>query len=102
MKNRVQLIIGVLFFVIFTSCKDRNQIRVKSTFANPVKVVVGPADFGSVKPVSTTEYKSVPKGKQEITGDISGSIVIPSHGKHKYTININSVGVVTLIDDSKK
>lgn len=101
MKNSIRIFISFLFLSIFTSCKDRNEIRVKSTFNNPVNVVVGPADFGTVKPVSTTAYKSIPTGKHDITGDITGSISITKNKKHKYTININSVGIVTLVDDGK-
>jgi hypothetical protein len=101
MKNTIRIFITFLFLTIITSCKDKNEIRVKSTFSNPVKVVVGPADFGTVKPVSTSEYKTIPTGKHDITGDITGSISITKNKKQKYTININSVGIVTLVDDGK-
>lgn len=97
-RGYIGFLVALIVFFQF-SCKDRNQVRVKNTFANPVSVVVGPTDFGSVKSVSTTEYKSVPKGSNTISGDINGSIVIPKHGKHKYTININTVGAVTLVED---
>lgn len=101
MKNSFRIFISFLFLTILTSCKDKNEIRVKSTFSNPVSVAVGPVDFGSVKGVSTTEYKSIPTGKHDIKGDITGSISITKNKKHKYTININSAGIVTLVDDGK-
>lgn len=101
MKNTIRIISTFLFLTFITSCKDKNEIRVKSTFSNPVKVVVGPVDFGSVKAVSTTEYKSIPTGKHDISGDITGTISITKNKKHKYTININSAGIVTLVDDGK-
>lgn len=66
-----------------------------------MKVMVGPTDYGTVKAVSTREYKKVPDGKQEITGDITGSITLAKRAKNRYTININSVGIVTLIDENK-
>ncbi|MBK6521631.1 MAG: hypothetical protein IPG08_04485 [Sphingobacteriaceae bacterium] len=50
--------------------------------------------------VKTTEYKDIPKGESEITGDVPGSINVPS-GKHKYTLNINTAGIVTLIEEGK-
>lgn len=63
--------------------------------------MVGPTDYGTVKSISTTDYKKVPDGKQDITGDVSGSLTLAKRTKHKYTININSAGIVTLIDDGK-
>jgi len=101
MKRGYIFYLALIVIFLQFSCKDRNQVRIRNSFANPITVVVGPADFGSVKSVSTTEYKSVPKGSQTISGDIDGKIVIPKHGKHKYTININTGGIVTLIEDSK-
>lgn len=89
------------FAIGIQSCgKHRRQIRVKNSFSTPIAVVVGPADFGSVGSVKTTEYKDIPKGKNEISGDIQGSITVPN-GKHKYTLNINTAGVITLIEDTK-
>lgn len=65
-----------------------------------MSVKVGPADFGSVPSVKTTEYKDIPKGTSEVTGDVSGSITVPN-GKHLYTLYINSGGAVSLIEDKK-
>lgn len=76
-------------------------MRVRNNYANPLTVKVGPTEFGQVKSVSTTEYKKVPDGKQEITGDIGGSITFAKRSKGKYTVNINTNGIVTLIEDSK-
>ncbi len=66
-----------------------------------LKVKVGPTDYGTVNSVSTTEYKMVPDGTNEITGDISGTITLQKRSKAKYTININNAGVITLVEDSK-
>ena len=94
-------IIAIAFFLScsIVSCKHKNQIRVKNSFSKAVTVLVGPADFGSVPSVKTTEYKDIPKGKQEITGDITGAITVPKNGKHKYTLLINTVGIVSLIEE---
>lgn len=84
------------------SCfKHRRQLRVKNTFSKGIKVVVGPVDFGEVGSVKTTAYEDIPKGKLEISGDIQGTMNVPN-GKHKYTLSINSVGIVTLIEDDTK
>lgn len=100
--KRVILIFLVGCFAVGTqSCfKHRRQIRVKNSYSTPIAVVVGPADFGSVGSVKTTEYKDIPKGKNEISGDVQGSITVPN-GKHKYTLNINTAGIITLIEDTK-
>ena len=99
-RSLVHILLPILF--LFTSClKNRNEIRIRNNFSNPMKVMVGPTDYGTVKAVSTTEYKKVPDGKQEITGDITGSITLAKRDKHRYTININSVGIVTLVDDDR-
>lgn len=100
-KKIVLIFLSFSFALNSSSCfKHRRQIRVRNNYATPLKVTVGPADFGTVPSVKTTEYKDIPKGKSEITGDVPGSINVPS-GKHKYTLNINTAGIVTLIEDGK-
>jgi hypothetical protein len=95
------LVFSVLL-ITFTSClKNRNEVRIRNSFGNAVAVKVGPTDFGTVKSISTTEYKKVPDGEQEITGDVNGKITFEKRSKAKYTININSNGIVTLIKDNK-
>ncbi len=100
-RKIVLLFLSFTFIFSSSSCfKHRRQIRVRNNYATPLSVKVGPADFGSVASVKTTEYKDIPKGKSDITGDVPGSIDVPS-GKHKYTLNINTVGIVTLIEEAK-
>jgi len=99
MKNIKRTAVFFCLFLFVASCKHKNQIRVKNSFSKAVIVLVGPADFGSVPSVKTTEYKDIPKGKQEITGDIGGSITVPKNGKHKYTLLINTGGIVSLIEE---
>jgi len=101
LKKVIFILISFSFAFNSSSCfKNRRQIRVRNNYATPLTVKVGPADFGSVPSVKTTEYKEIPKGKSEITGDVPGSIDVPS-GKHKYTLNINTEGIVTLIEEGK-
>lgn len=101
-KKIILILLSFSFALSSSSClKHRRQIRVRNNYATPLKVVVGPADFGTVPSVKTTEYKDIPKGESEIAGDVGpGSINVPS-GKHKYTLNINTAGIVTLIEDGK-
>ncbi len=101
LKRIIFILLSFGFVLSSSSCfKHRRQIRVRNTYATALAVKVGPADFGTVASVKTTEYKDIPKGKSEITGDVPGSIDVPS-GKHKYTLNINTAGIVTLIEDGK-
>ena len=100
---RINRIIYVCLIICFAfasqSCfKNRRQIRVKNTFSNPLKVVVGPVDFGTIATGKTTAYQDIPKGRSNISGDIEGSIDVPS-GKHKYTLWINSGGRPSLLED---
>ena len=92
-------ILSLALLLILSCSKNKDQVRINNSFSNDLHVVVGPVDYGQVKTAMETDYRSIPKGTQAISGDITGSIVIPSSGKHKYTININTVGIVTLIDD---
>jgi hypothetical protein len=101
-KDLKKLIVYTAIVLTTVSClKNRNEVRIRNNFQNPLLVKVGPTDFGTVKSVSTTEYKKVPDGKQEITGEVSGSITFEKRTKGKYTININTNGIVTLIKDAK-
>jgi hypothetical protein len=100
LKKIIFIFLISCFAINSQSCfKHRRQLRVKNTFSNPVKVMVGEVDYGTVGSVKTTEYKDIPKGRLEITGDIEGVINVPK-GKHKYTLSINSVGIVTLIEEN--
>jgi hypothetical protein len=98
--------LSLLFFIVvislpMSSCfKHRRQIRVKNFYAFALNVKVGPADFGSVPSMKTSEYKDIPKGTLEVTGDIGGHITVPG-GKHIYTLYINTGGAASLIEDKK-
>lgn len=76
-------------------------MRVRNSFSNPMKVVVGATDFGAVNTGKTTEYKDISKGRQEITGDVTAAITVPDRGKHKYTLVINTVGHISLVEEDK-
>ena len=101
LKRNIIILSIVAFSVPVSSCfKHRRQIRVKNSYAFALNVKVGPADFGSVASMKTTDYKDIPKGKLDVTGDIGGSITVPS-GKHLYTLYINTGGAASLIEDQK-
>jgi hypothetical protein len=101
MKFKSVLLLILFFSLASSSCfKHRRQIRVRNNYASPLAVTVGPADFGSVGSVKTTEYKDIPKGKLVVGGDIDGTIDVPG-GKHLYTLYINSGGAVSLIEEKK-
>jgi hypothetical protein len=98
-KRIVFSLLVICFVSTASSCfKHRRQIRVRNSFSTALVVKVGPADFGSVPSVKTTEYKDIPKGTLELSGDVSGSMTVPS-GKHKYTLYINTVGNLSLIEE---
>lgn len=101
MKSVTVILATVFLSASVVSCKHKNQIRVKNSFSKAVNVIVGAADFGSVASVKTTEYKDITTGRQEITGDVTGAITVPKNGKHKYTLVVNTVGIVSLTEDPK-
>lgn len=101
-KRIILFLFVIAFCVPLSSClKHRRQIRVKNSYAFALNIKVGPADFGSVGSMKTSEYKDIPKGSLEVAGDITGHIDVPS-GKHRYTLYINTGGAASLIEDPKK
>jgi len=100
-KKVVFIFLCFCFVLISQSCfKHRRQLRVKNTFSIPVKVVVGPVDYGSIATGKTTAYQDIPKGHLDISGDIEGTMDVPN-GKHLYTLWINSAGRASLVEDGK-
>jgi hypothetical protein len=66
----------------FFGCKDANSVgspsayflvRVVSTQADTIAVVIGPADFGSIPPGDTTIYRNVYEGNNVVllNGEVS-------------------------------
>ncbi len=79
----------------------KNDVRVKNNFGAPLHVIVGPVDFGTIGSVKTTEYKRIPEGSHDITGDVSGKVAFNGRGKYKWTIYINSGGAISIKEDPK-
>ncbi len=102
-KNLLTVFILLLLIFSLLSCmKMRNEVRVRNNFSNPVHIIVGNVDFGVVNPVKTTEYKRLPAGEHEITGDVQGKVNFSGRGKYYWTINITSVGGIFIVEDKKK
>jgi hypothetical protein len=95
------LIILAFFAFCVTSCtkEEDMQVRVRNNYPQALTITIGPTSYGSVASGTTTEYKEVPEGSHQITGDITGSITLEGKGKHKFTMTIDSNGSITLIED---
>lgn len=100
--KRILILLTVFAFCLpISSCfKHRRQLRVKNSYGFALNVKVGPTDYGLVPSMKSTEYKDIPKGTLEVTGDIGGHITVPS-GKHMYTLYINTGGAASLLEDNK-
>ena len=101
MKSIRHVMIFMLFSAFFlSSClKPNHSLRIKNEYSSSLKVVVGPNDYGTISPGSTTEYKSIPEGSHNISGGVVGSVSISGKGTHKWTITIGSGGTVSAKED---
>jgi hypothetical protein len=101
MKTKIYLLGGIVGLMIFlSSClKTEHKIRVTNNYSTALKVVCGPADFGSVASGTTTEYKLIQEGNNTLSGDITGSVVVDGAGKHNWTMTISSTGTFNFIED---
>lgn len=85
---------------VFTSClKPKHSVRVQNNYAVALRVIIGPNDYGAVGSGVTTSYKSIPEGSHTISGDVTGSMTVKGKGKHNWTVNVSSSGIVTLKED---
>jgi hypothetical protein len=101
MKTKLTLlgsIVGLMIMV--SSCiKTEHKIRITNNFPMALKIVCGPADFGSVPNGTTTEYKIIPEGNNPLSGDINGNVVLDGAGKHNWTITISTGGSFDIKED---
>ncbi len=98
-KFKVALLVA-LITLAFTAClKPKHSVRVTNNYATALKIAIGPNDYGTVAPNSSTEYKSIPEGNHAINGDVSGSLSVTGKGKHKWTVTISNSGGVTIAED---
>jgi hypothetical protein len=95
------LILFTLIVFCLTACEKEEdmQVRVKNNYPQALNVTIGPTSYGSVASGAITDYKGVPEGSHQITGDITGSITLEGVGKHKFTITISNTGAITLAED---
>lgn len=101
MKTKLISLASLLsIMILVTSClKTEHKIRVTNNFPTPLKVVCGPADFGSVATGTTTEYKLIQEGNNTLSGDITGNVVVDGAGKHNWTMTISSSGTFNFKED---
>lgn len=98
-KFKIGLLVAIVT-LLFTAClKPKHSVRVTNNYAVALKIVIGPNDYGSVAPNSSTEYKSIPEGSHTMSGDVSGTLSVTGKGKHKWTVTISSSGGATIAED---
>ena len=99
----------VLALMIFGACKKedegfKNLLRIKNSLATlSIKCKVADVDFGTIAPGTITEYKAVPGGESELSGNLTGTITLPEiqdlTSDSKYTMTLNADSTVTLVQD---
>jgi len=96
----------VLFVIIIGACKKKEEFNNYLRITNALTTVsfsckVESADFGTISPGTTTDYKVVPQGECTMTGDLTGTLTLPDNitVDHKFTLSVNADTTITLKED---
>lgn len=95
------LFILAIVMLCFSSCNKEEdmQVRVNNQYPQALNIVIGPTAYGTVSSGEITDYKGVPEGSHQISGDLTGSITLEGVGKHKFTLTIDANGGIALKED---
>jgi hypothetical protein len=98
--KKIVFVVALLALILSSCGKEEDmQVRVSNNFPQALSVSIGPTSYGTVPSGETTDYKGVPEGSHQVSGDITGSITLEGMGKHKFTLTISNTGGITLKED---
>ncbi len=105
----VTVILSVAILFLLSSClKPDHFVRITNNNYDPIiNVMVGPASFGEVDPLRTTDYMHIPEGTSTISGVdknnssivLTGNVSVTGDGKHRWTVTINQNGTLSIQRD---
>jgi hypothetical protein len=105
-KMKKTTLILIFFVVLIGACKKKdefnNYLRIRNSLTTiSFSCKVESADFGTVAPGTTTDYKVVPQGVCTMTGDLNGTLTLPDSitVDHKFTLGVNADSTITLTED---
>jgi hypothetical protein len=108
MKNSLQIAVLITLAIFTASCDKGYEVRFTNYYTESMdSVIIGDNKlvFTLVEFKQTTEYRTIKKGKYQITC-ISKSkkkfydeMVIPSRGSGKRTIQIDGINQISVLED---
>jgi hypothetical protein len=107
MKRSISFLLVFSFVLFLSSCsKDDYSIRFKNNFTETINdVAAGSTYIGTVAPGQTSAYQPFTAHSFIISGTsvtgrtLSGTEAVSGKGTHKWTITLNSAGVVSMAED---
>lgn len=100
--KHISIALFALTLLFATGCNNEgtHKLRLQNDADFVVRTVnVGALSFNDVKPGTATDYKEIPEGSYDVTGDFEATVTIEGRGNNNWSLKVAKNGDVQLVND---